>query len=388
MRFHCSGVDHAPIPIRGFPFVPCGVKGRKIRQISCRLRDMATRQAANELYQAKRYAEAEKAYAKLLEDDNLDASEKAKLHANRAAALAMVLKIKDAAQAAAAALAWDPAYERAKSRLSKYITKLGSFDDAIQGVNDAAAKGATDEVANQLKILAEGRVHGNAAFSAGDYAAAIEKYSSAIDSVGVDQPGAGLLLCNRAACHSKLGNHQRALDDAELAIKSDDDYVKAIMRKATALDGLGMRDKATETWSVLRWFLPNDPTVRAALMKEGRKKGAAHASLSDGPWHLTTFDDFKECLQKAKGLVVVDFTASWCGPCKQVAPVFVNMAKDAGNASVLFLKVDVDEVEDAARFANVRSMPTFVFYRVGQGEVQRFSGADPVRLNALVSQLR
>lgn len=115
--------------------------------------------------------------------------------------------------------------------------------------------------------------------------------------------------------------------------------------------------------------------------------GVVATHVADGPWHIETHAQFTECLAKAGGLVVVDFTAAWCGPCKQVAPIFAQMAKDKANVSVLFLKVDVDEVGEAAAQANVRSMPTFVLYRGGR-EIQRFSGADPVRLGALISQLR
>ncbi|KAJ2487932.1 hypothetical protein IWW37_005051 [Coemansia sp. RSA 2050] len=59
--------------------------------------------------------------------------------------------------------------------------------------------------------------------------------------------------------------------------------------------------------------------------------------------------------------VVVDFTASWCGPCRQMSPIFSDLSGTYGD--VLFLAVDIDKVGGVARDYNVTSLPTFkVFY--------------------------
>merc|ERR1712181_107797 len=72
--------------------------------------------------------------------------------------------------------------------------------------------------------------------------------------------------------------------------------------------------------------------------------------------------DFDTQLAAAGGkLVVVDFHATWCGPCKMVAPHLEEMSKTM--EEVVFLKVDVDDCEDIAAEYKITAMPTFLFMK-------------------------
>ena len=63
-------------------------------------------------------------------------------------------------------------------------------------------------------------------------------------------------------------------------------------------------------------------------------------------------------------LLLVDFWAEWCGPCKSMHPIFSRMAKKYDH--VRFARVNVDNSQDVAREFNVQSIPTFIMFKNGQ----------------------
>jgi len=91
-------------------------------------------------------------------------------------------------------------------------------------------------------------------------------------------------------------------------------------------------------------------------------------------YHIDCAEKVDVLLQKAgNSLIVLDFTASWCGPCKRFAPFVEQMGRRYDNA--IIAKIDVDEVPEIAQSFHVSSMPTFVFIR-NRKELTRFSGAN------------
>ena len=65
------------------------------------------------------------------------------------------------------------------------------------------------------------------------------------------------------------------------------------------------------------------------------------------------------------GIVVVDFYADWCGPCKMMAPVFAEAMADYEGRAV-FAKVNVDESKEVAIKHNIMSIPTLLFFKDGE----------------------
>ena len=89
---------------------------------------------------------------------------------------------------------------------------------------------------------------------------------------------------------------------------------------------------------------------------------------------LTTAN-FASEIEQAKGLALVDFWATWCGPCLAIAPVVEQIA-DQFAGKVKVAKLDTDANTDTAVRFNVRSIPTIMFFKDGK-HVDTVIGADP-----------
>ena len=88
--------------------------------------------------------------------------------------------------------------------------------------------------------------------------------------------------------------------------------------------------------------------------------------------HLTE-QTFDEALAANQGLILVDFWAEWCGPCRAIAPVLEELA-EASEGRVTLVKVNVDENPGLAARYGIRSIPTILFVKDGE-VVDRVVGA-------------
>lgn len=86
---------------------------------------------------------------------------------------------------------------------------------------------------------------------------------------------------------------------------------------------------------------------------------------------------------KLSRLSVLYFTATWCGPCRLISPVYASLAGKYPN--VVFLKVDIDEARDVASQWHVSSVPAFFFIKDGK-EVDKIVGADKSSLERMIAQ--
>ncbi|KAH8378169.1 hypothetical protein KR093_009837, partial [Drosophila rubida] len=97
-------------------------------------------------------------------------------------------------------------------------------------------------------------------------------------------------------------------------------------------------------------------------------------------------NDFKNQLTSAGDkLVVVDFFATWCGPCKMIAPKLEEISQQYAG-KIVVLKVDVDECEDIAMEYEVSSMPTFLFFKNSK-KIEQFAGANATKLAETIATL-
>ncbi len=109
--------------------------------------------------------------------------------------------------------------------------------------------------------------------------------------------------------------------------------------------------------------------------------------MSEGVLEVTTATWEKEVLNSS-GLVMIDFWAVWCGPCRIIAPTVEELAKEyAGKVKIL--KLNTDENPDIASKYKIMGIPTLMFFRGGQ-RVDQVVGAVPkpqlkAKLDSLLS---
>ena len=94
--------------------------------------------------------------------------------------------------------------------------------------------------------------------------------------------------------------------------------------------------------------------------------------------------DFEKEIINHKGYALVDFWATWCPPCRMMAPVLESAEQQLGD-KINFVKVDVDEQQQLATEFDIMSIPTLVVFKDGK-PIKRMSGYRP--LDAFVEELK
>ena len=101
----------------------------------------------------------------------------------------------------------------------------------------------------------------------------------------------------------------------------------------------------------------------------------------EGVHNLQSKADFDAALEAKDTLLVLDCFATWCGPCKVIAPQVVKFS--SAYPSARFYKIDVDEVPDVAQELGIRAMPTFLLFKNGD-KVAEVVGANPKALETAI----
>ncbi len=124
----------------------------------------------------------------------------------------------------------------------------------------------------------------------------------------------------------------------------------------------------------------NTSIATATLANQTTIPNAAKA-LEQKAMEIKTLDDsnFRTTLKDAKTIVVVDFYADWCGPCKAVKPLIEKLAKDY-EGRIVVVKVNIEKAPTVTKEEAIRSIPTvMVFSAEGKTMLESLAGARPYR---------
>ncbi|XP_059290421.1 TPR repeat-containing thioredoxin TDX [Lycium ferocissimum] len=252
-------------------------------------------------------------------------------------------------------------------------------------------------------------------------------------------PNSAILYATRANVFIKLKKPNAAIRDADAALKVNPDSAKGYKVRGMARATLGLWKEAAkdlrvasmidfdeEIAEILKKVEPNAHKIeehcrkyqrlreekqlrkierdrqrrqaeaKAAYEKSKKKEQQSEREASD-PDSASALNDGKiigihsvseletklNAASKASCLAILYFTATWCGPCRFISPVYTSLA--GKYPKVAFLKADIDEARDVASKWNVSSVPAFFFIKDGK-EVDRVVGADKSSLEKKIAQ--
>ncbi|GAB4842718.1 hypothetical protein Ancab_012693 [Ancistrocladus abbreviatus] len=233
-------------------------------------------------------------------------------------------------------------------------------------------------------------------------------------------PHSAIFYATRANVFVKLKKPNAAIRDADAALQINPDLAKGYKVRGMARAMLGQWEDAAsdlhlaskldydeEIGLALKKVEPNAHKIEEHRRKyerlrkervlkkierekqQQRKAEEAEVkySLNDGQvigiHSITELESKLKAASKLSRLAILYFTATWCGPCRFISPLFVTLAGEYPNA--VFLKADIDEARDVASRWNVSSVPSFFFIKNGK-EVDKLVGADKSSLERKIAQ--
>jgi thioredoxin 1 len=101
---------------------------------------------------------------------------------------------------------------------------------------------------------------------------------------------------------------------------------------------------------------------------------------------VTSNKEYKD-LKSTKQLVVVQFSAEWCGPCKAVKPQIQKLAEKYKELTFLYVDVDNEQLANCSDGRDVRGVPTFKFFKEGE-LLESFSGANAAKVEETIKKYK
>ncbi|KAK9272988.1 hypothetical protein L1049_003369 [Liquidambar formosana] len=254
----------------------------------------------------------------------------------------------------------------------------GRLDDALAAAQGAARLDSNNREANMVlrraRAVAQARSNGNEHFKASKFSEACAAYGEGLEL----DPYNSVLLCNRAACRSKLGHFEKAVEDCNAALNIRPSYSKARLRRADCNAKMEKWEASIQDYEILVRETPGDEEVGRALfeaqlqlkkqrgedVKDMKFGGAGRAGLVV----ISSNQRFRD-LVTSPGISMVLF-CNKPGD-KQSLQIMEQLCKRY--PAVNFLKVEVEDHPYIAKSEGVSSLPAIKIYKNGQ-RVKDFAG--------------
>lgn len=246
-----------------------------------------------------------------------------------------------------------------------YMT-MGRLEDAVALAQKAARlDSSNNEVTTVLRrVLAveSARLRGNQLFNASKFMEACVTYNEGLDH----DPYNTILLCNRAACRSKLGQFEKAVEDCTMALIVQPSYSKARLRRANCNAKLERWEASIQDYEMLIRETPGDEEVGRALfeakiqLKKQRGEDIKDMKFGSNLVFISNNERFRHFVT-SPGMSVVLFCNKTSH--KQVLQLLEQVCKRY--PSVYFLKVEVEDHPYLAKSESVSSVPAFKIYKNG-----------------------
>lgn len=293
-------------------------------------------------------------------------------------------------------------YNPSLSFFKNYLESMGVLiPPKIKTMGDPSRE-VTEENQDAAQIL-KGKAMD--AISEGNLNEAIDHLTEAI----LLNPISSILYSMRGNIFIKLKKPNAAICDANAALQINPDLAKGYKVRGIARAMLGLWEEAAsdlhvasrldfdeEINEVLKKVEPNARKIEEhcrryeRLRKERELKNMERGrqwKKAEGPESASVLKDGEviavhgqedlnkklNAASKISRVAIIYFTATWCGPCRYMSPLYTSWAGKYPKA--VFLKVDIDEARDAAATWNIGSVPTFIFIKKGN-EVDKVIGAD------------
>ncbi|CAD5183137.1 unnamed protein product [Musa acuminata subsp. malaccensis] len=264
----------------------------------------------------------------------------------------------------------------------------GRFEDAVAVAQKAAqiepSSREVGAVARKTRAVASARLTGNDLFKASKFREACVAYGEGLHH----DPQNAILLCNRAACRSKLGQWEKAIEDCNAALNMRPSYTKARLRRADCNAKLERWEASVQDYEALIDQLPGDEEVGKALsearqqLKKQRGEGSMDTKVGANFVRVTNKDQLKQFIMAPGITVALVFNKSSELP-SQTIPFMEKMSKQ--HPTVNFLAMDLSQsplLEEYGSYGPV----AFKVYKNGS-TVKDIDGLDQEQLESSLRAL-